>query len=156
MTIPLSSTAANVPRVADAIDSRLVTLTQQVRDVRETVILTGALPSTTLRDFFRSLLETQRFVGERAALTGLGVEYVRRFPDLPGDFDFAKEWEPVGVAIGHLIDWCRALYEKSGDQPVFERLNPETGQLEAYPVKLDKGSFDDFLAALSAYLKVIG
>ena len=56
MTIPLSSTAANVPRVADAIDSRLVTLTQQVRDVRETVILTGALPSTALKECFKALL----------------------------------------------------------------------------------------------------
>lgn len=155
MTIPLSSTAANVPRVADAIDSRLVTLTQQVRDVRERVALTGGLPSTTLRDFFRSLIETQRYVGERAGLTGLSAEYARRFPDAGDTFDFAKEWEPVAGAIGYLISWCRALYEKNNEQPVFERLNPETGELEAYTVKLDKGSFDDFLAALNGYLKLL-
>lgn len=156
MTFPLSSTWANVPRVADAIDSRLVTLTQQVRDVRAQVVLSGALPSTALKEFFKSLLEAQRFVGERASLAGLSAEYVRRFPDLGDGFDFAKEWGPVSQTVGNLTDWCRALYEKSGEQPVFERLNPKTGDLEAYSVKLDTAARTDFVAGLDAYLKAIG
>lgn len=156
MTIPLSSVQANVPRVADAIDGRLVTLTQQARDVRATVVLSGAISTAVFRDFFKSLIETQRFVGERAALTGLSAEYIRRFPDLSGDFDFAREWTPVGSAVSYLISWCRALYERLGEQPAFERLNARTGELEAYSIKLDRADVDDFVAAVDAYLKAVG
>lgn len=156
MTLPLSTNNVNLSRAADAIDSRLVTMTQQVRDMRERMVLKANVPSTTLRDFILALIETQRFVGERANLRGLSGEFARRYPDINRDFDFATEWAATAQALAYLTEWCRSLYDAVDGQPVFERFNLRTGELESYNVKFDAAGSADFVAALDAYLKTVG
>lgn len=155
MTLPLSTNNANLARVADAIDSRLVTMTQQVRDMRERMVLKAVVPSTTLREFILALIETQRFVGAQADLPGLSGEFARRYSGIARDFSFAAEWKATSQALAYLTEWCRSLYTAVDGQPVFERFNLKTGELEPYNVKFDTAGSADFVAALDAYLKTV-
>lgn len=155
MTLPTSAVRPNLSRVADAIDSQLITLKTQAKDIRERVVLKSGLPSTSLRELILALIETQRFIGSMADLKGLSGEFARRYPDIDKAFDFPTEWAATAKEIANVLNWCRALYAAVDGQPVFERFNAKTGELETYPIKFDTAAATDFVAGLDALLKTL-